>query len=388
MSNLSRGILGLLAFICGPFALFAQPTFETTAQAAIVIDHGTGQVLLAKQADIPLPPASMSKLMTINMVFEALEDGRLSLDTVLPVSPHASSYGGSTMFLDPRDRVSVEDLIRGVIVLSGNDASVVFAEALSPDGTEDGFSDLMTYRAKELGLTHSQFKNASGWPEPGHVMSVRDLARLAQRLIDVFPQYYGYYAETEFLFDGRAPANVRNRNPILRLAIGADGLKTGHTQDAGYGLVGSAVQDGRRVIFVITGIESEKARSIEAERIINWAFRQFAVREVISEGTEITQADVFLGSVKKVPLITADAVEMLVPVVGQDIIEAKVQYNGPLHPPLATGQEVGTLTLNVANMSPVMVPLIIPTDISKAGMLGRVQAAASVFIAKVLGGDA
>ena len=252
-----------MPFVLGLLALPAA-AFETEATAAYVIDHNTGQVLLDINADQPLPPASMSKLMTLNMVFEALEDGRLTLDTILPVSEHAMSYGGSTMFLNTRDRVSVEDLILGVVVLSGNDASAVLAEALSPDGTEAGFATLMTQRARQLGMMNSTFRNSNGWPAEGHVMSARDLGILAERLITEFPQYYTYFALREFEFDGRAPANRFNRNPLLGLGIGADGLKTGHTEEAGYGLVGSAMQGDRRVTFVISGLDSAEARAREA----------------------------------------------------------------------------------------------------------------------------
>jgi len=209
---------------------------ETTARAAMVMDFDTGIVLLAKNEDEALPPASMSKLMTLNMVFEALEDGRLTLDERLPVSEHAMSYGGSTMFLNTRDRVSVEDLIQGVIVLSGNDACAVLAEALG--GTEAEFARRMNERARELGMLNSTFANSNGWPDANQRMSARDLVFLARRLIKDFPQYYHYFSETEFGFDERAPQNRFNRNPLLSLNIGADGLKTGHTAEAGYGLVG------------------------------------------------------------------------------------------------------------------------------------------------------
>ena len=240
-------ILGTIAA-----ALISVPAwaFETRAKAAFVIDQTTGTVLLTKNADDALPPASMSKLMTLYMAFEAVRDGRLSMEEKLPVSQHAMSYGGSTMFLDTTDRVRVEDLLRGIIVLSGNDACAVIAEALSPDGTEAGFARYMTKRAQELGMENASFANSNGWPAAGHRMSMRDLGILAERLIEDFPQYYPLFAEKEFAFDGRAPSNTRNRNPLLGLGIGADGLKTGHTSEAGYGLVGSAVQGDRRVILI------------------------------------------------------------------------------------------------------------------------------------------
>ena len=225
---------------------------DLSARAAYVVDFESGTVLLSKNAETPLPPASMSKLMTLLMTFEALDDGRLSISQKLPVSEHAMSYGGSTMFLDTTDRVSVEDLLRGIIVLSGNDACAVLAEALSPDGTEAGFARMMTERGKQIGLTASTFANSNGWPAAGHRMSMRDLVIISSLLIENYPQYYSLFSEKEFKFDGRAPANTQNRNPLLGLGIGADGLKTGHTNEAGYGLVGSAVQGDRRVVLALS----------------------------------------------------------------------------------------------------------------------------------------
>jgi len=227
----------MLARLTAVFIFFAGAAsaqiFDTRAEAAYVIDQRTGTVLLSKNAEEPLPPASMSKLMTLLMTFEAIQRGTLSIDEELPVSSYAASLGGSTMFLDTRDRVSVEDLIRGIIVLSGNDACVVLAEELSPDGTEAGFARMMTARARELGMEHSTFQNSTGWPAAGHRMSMKDLAIVADHLIKDFPTFYPLFAEQVFEFDGRAPSNTRNRNPILGRIPGADGLKTGHTQEAG-----------------------------------------------------------------------------------------------------------------------------------------------------------
>ncbi|MBM2577522.1 D-alanyl-D-alanine carboxypeptidase [Jannaschia sp. Os4] len=358
--------------------------FQTSASSAIVVDHNTGQVLLSKNADIPLPPASMSKLMTLNMTFEALKDGRLSLDTELPVSAEAAAYGGSTMFLDPRDRVTVEDLIRGVVVLSGNDATVVLGEALSPDGTEDGFARLMTERARELGMMNSTFMNASGWPEPGHVMSMEDLAILAERLITEFPEYYAYFDEREFAFDGRSPSNRFNRNPLLRLDIGADGLKTGHTQEAGYGLVGSAVQGDRRVTFVISGLQSEAARAEEAERLVNWAFRQFAEATILDDGAAVVDADVWMGEAATVPLVPAEAVTLLLPVTGREALSGEVTFEGPLAAPIEAGTQVGTLTLTHPGVPPQEVALLAGADVPKAGPVRRLQVAGGAVLADLL----
>ena len=280
-------LLTVLAFCLASLAALPAQAFDTSARAAYVLDQTTGTVLLSKNADEPLPPASMSKLMTLYVAFEAIRDGRLSLDERLPVSSHAMSYKGSTMFLDTTDRVRVEDLLRGIIVLSGNDACVVIAEALSPDGTEAGFARFMTRRARQLGMDNSTFMNSNGWPQAGHMMSVHDLAILAQHIIEDFPEFYPMFAETEFKFDGRAPQNVRNRNPLLSLQIGADGLKTGHTSEAGYGLVGSAKQDDRRVIFVITGLDSTQSRRVMAMRFAISTRRTEAVTRLMARFCEV-----------------------------------------------------------------------------------------------------
>ena len=276
-------VLVVLSLI-GPVA-----AIETKAKTGFIVDYSTGMVLLEKNADQPVPPASMSKLMTLYIAFEFIRSGRLSLSEKLRVSKHAASYGGSTMFLDTSDRVTVEDLLRGIIVLSGNDACVVIAEALSPDGTEAGFARMMTKRAKQIGLTNSIFKNSNGWPAEGHVMSMRDLVLLAGLMVSEFPEFYPMFSEATFEFDGRAPANTRNRNPLLGLGIGADGLKTGHTSEAGYGLVGSAQQGDRRVVFALSGMSSVQERAEEAEAAVNWAFRQFTKKAFAEKGTRIAE---------------------------------------------------------------------------------------------------
>lgn len=367
-------------------AALAQ-VFTTDATAAYVIDHNTGQVLLEHNADTALPPASMSKLMTLAMAFDALADGRLTLSTVLPVSQHCMDYGGSTMFLTTRDRVSVEDLIRGVVVLSGNDASCVLGEALSPDGTEPGFAQFMTARARQLGMENSSFANASGWPAPGHVMSMRDLGTLAEYLISEHAQYYPYFAEREFGFDGRAPDNRFNRNPLLPMNIGADGLKTGHTEEAGYGLVGSAVQGDRRVTFVITGLGSSEARADEAERIVNWAFRQFTMREVVSAGRVLARADVYLGDRPSVGLVIENDVELLLPaLLGTDGISAEAQFNGPLTAPVLSGTQVGELIITGDAIEEMRVPLVTAEDVPAGGFMVRMRTAADIVMDQVLGG--
>lgn len=362
---------------------FPATAFENRAEAGFVIDQTTGTILFSKRADEALPPASMSKLMTLYMAFEAVRDGRLSMEEKLPVSQHAMNYGGSTMFLDTTDRVKVSDLIRGIIVLSGNDACAVIAETLSPDGTEAGFARQMTLRARQLGMTSSTFANSNGWPAPGHRMSMRDLALLANRLITDFPDFYPMFAETEFPFDGRAPQNVRNRNPLLRLGVGADGLKTGHTQEAGYGLVGSAKQGQRRIIFAVTGMDSAKERSEVSEQIVSWAFRQFSSKTVLRGGKRVAEADVWMGDVPRVGLVSNEDIDVLVPVSAGNNVTAEVVYNGPIQAPIAQGDEIAELVITAGDLPPVRVPLVAETDVTAGGFTVRMRTATSVLFQSI-----
>jgi len=353
--------------------------FETKATAAYIYDQTTDTVLLSKNADLPLPPASMSKLMTLYMAFEAVANGRLDINEELSVSTEAASYGGSSMFLDTTDRVRVEDLLRGVIVLSGNDASAVLAEALSPDGTEAGFARMMTDRARQLGMMNSTFVNSNGWPAAGHRMSMEDLGILANRLILDFPTFYPLFAETEFEFDGRVPANSRNRNPVLSMGIGADGLKTGRTDEAGFGMVGSAKQGDRRIIFVVTGMESREQRAEEAQKIINWAFRQFAQEDVAQAETRIATADVWMGDMPTVGLTVAEDVSLLVPILNQGQIDAQVVYNGPIEAPIAAGQQLGELVVALDGLPEKRIPLVADADVPRGGFAMRMRTAALVL---------
>ena len=375
-----------LALSCA-LALPAQ-AFDTTARAAYVLDQSTGTVLLSKNASEPLPPASMSKLMTLYVTFEAIREGRLTLDERLPVSEHAMSYKGSTMFLDTLDKVRVEDLLRGIIVLSGNDACVVLAEALSPDGTEAGFARYMTKRGQEMGMENSTFMNSNGWPQAGHRMSVKDLAILANRLITDFPEFYPLFAETEFEFDGRAPSNTRNRNPLLTQGIGADGLKTGHTAEAGYGLVGSAKQDDRRVIFVVTGIETQRKRAEETAAIVNWSFRQFAPTTIAKAGETIAQARVWMGREQSVSLVPATDATILLPILGSQNLAAEVVYNGPVPAPIEEGQELAELVIKPEELPEIRLPLVAANAVPSGGFLIRVRTAAQTLFTRFTQGPA
>jgi len=362
----------------------ANAAYDTQARAAFIYDLTTDTVLFEKMADVPLPPASMSKLMTLNMLFEALRDGRVTLETRFAVTSRAKNMGGSTMFLIESDRPTVEELIQGIVVLSGNDACVVVAEGLA--GTEDAFARLMNDRAVALGMNNSTFTNASGWPNPNHRMSMRDLGLLAARLITEFPEYYGYFGQAEYRFDGRAPDNRFNRNPLLKLGIGVDGLKTGHTSEAGYGLVGSAAQGTRRVVFVLSGLASEKDRAEEAERMVNWAFRQFVQKTVITGGTEIGRADVWMGDQQEIGLIVARDASLLLPALERDVLAGEVVYRSPIEAPISQGQEVAELVLTLKDLPDVHIPLVSDRTVARGGILTRLRTAAIVLYRRYVGG--
>ena len=351
---------------------------ETKAKSALVLDFNSGVVLFEKNADESRPPASMSKLMTLFMVFEALEDGRLTLDERLPVSEFAMSYGGSTMFLNTRDKVRVEDLVRGIIVLSGNDACVVLAEALA--GSEAEFARAMTARAQKMGMTQSTFGNSNGWPHPNQRMSARDLVILAETLIRDFPEFYNYFSEREFAFDGRSPANKNNRNPLLKLDIGADGLKTGHTTEAGYGVVGSAKKNGRRIVLMISGLESEADRAREAEKLVNWAFRQFIEKKILETGEKVGSIEIWLGKERSVDLEVENDLTLLLPVGVGDILSARIETRSPIEAPVEKGQKLGTLIIEVPGMPDTELPVLAAVSVERSGLLSKFKLSASVLM--------
>ncbi|MCC5985526.1 MAG: D-alanyl-D-alanine carboxypeptidase [Rhodobacteraceae bacterium] len=373
----------LVAFsLCGSDAR-AQTGFETRATAAYVIDLNSGTVLLDKNSDEPLPPASMSKLMTLTMLFEAIDDGRMSLDTPFTVSERAHRMGGSRMFLETRHRPTAEDLIRGITVLSGNDATVAVAEGLA--GTEEAFATMATRRARDLGMENTTIANSSGWPHPDHRMSMRDLAILAEHIITEFPQYYPYLAEREFTWNNITQSN---RVPLLGAGVGLDGLKTGFTSEAGYSLTGSAQQGDRRIIFAFAGLDSERERAEEAERIINWAFRQFTEATVARAGSTLAEAPVWMGTTDKVPLTLAEDLRILIPAIAQRDISAEAVFDAPVPAPVQAGQQVGELVVRVPEMDDRRVPLIAGAAVPEGGFLTRVEAAANVLIRDLRRGQA
>jgi len=354
--------------------------FEAEAKAAHVVDHATGMVLLTKNADTPLPPASMSKLMTLYMLFEAIRDGRVTTETEFLVSAEAQAMGGSRMFVEAGTRVPVDALIHGIIVQSGNDACVVVAEGLA--GTEAEFAKQMTARARELGLENTTLKNSSGWPETDHLMSTADLVTLSQRIIDEFPEYYGYFAETEYTWND---ITQQNRNPLLPLGIGADGLKTGHTSEAGYGLVGSAVQNGQRIVFALAGLETAAQRRAEARALVTWAYNSFDTVKFFSEGDVAAEAEVWLGEAPLVPLVAPRDLQMLVPRELRDQAQARVVYDGPIEAPITAGQPVGALVVTLPDRPDVRFDLAAGADVPRGGLITRITAAARLTRDRAVG---
>ena len=352
---------------------------ETSARQAILVDMTTGSVLFEKNADELMPPASMSKIMTLYMAFERLRDGSLSPDDTFLVSAKAWRKGGSKMFVEVDKRVRVEDLLRGVIISSGNDAAIVLAEGLA--GTEGLFAEEMTRRAREIGLEHSVFKNATGWPDPEHLMTARDLAILAQRTIEDFPGLYPYYAETTFTYSG---IRQENRNPLLNKRTGADGLKTGHTEASGYGLTASVERDGRRLILVVNGLAGERERTTESARLIEWGFREFDTYALFKAGEVVEEAEVWLGEAARVPLVVASDVVVILPRKARVEMTVAARYEGPIPAPIEAGAQVAKLVVSAPGIQPVEFPLVAGAGVERLGLFGRLGATINYLLWGVL----
>ncbi|MBT3810618.1 MAG: D-alanyl-D-alanine carboxypeptidase [Rhodospirillaceae bacterium] len=359
----------------------APPTFQTTARQAVLIDFDTGAVLFEKNSDAPMFPASMSKIMTSVLVFDELRAGRLQLDSTFRVSEKAWRMGGSKMFVGVNDEIEIEDLLRGVIVQSGNDASIVIAEGIA--GSEEAFAEQMTARATEIGLTGTQFRNATGWPDPEHFTTARDLAMLAMFLIREYPEFYGLYSEREFTYgkslDGK-PITQGNRNPLLYKAVGADGLKTGHTEAAGFGLTASAVRNDRRLVMVINGLNSVRARSSESERLLNWGFRVFDNYRLFEAGETVEEAKVWLGDAGFVPLVIEDALAVTIPKSSRRGMRVKVLYESPLPAPISAGVEVARIEVTAPDMEPISRPLKTAGEVGQLAFFGRITSAINFII--------
>jgi D-alanyl-D-alanine carboxypeptidase (penicillin-binding protein 5/6) len=358
---------------------FSQPvaaqTIETAARQAIITDFASGAVMMEKNADELMVPSSMSKLMTVYMVFDKLKTGAWKPTDRLPVSEtvwkkHVKS-GGSLMFLPLNSTASVEDLLKGVVIQSGNDACSVLAEAYS--GSEEAFGEEATRRSRQLGLTLSTFKNASGWPEPGHMMTARDLSVLSRHLIADFPEYYPLFSQMDFVFNG---IKQGNRNPLLYNTPGADGLKTGHTEAAGYGLAASLKRNNRRIIMVLNGMASMKERAEEARRLAEWAFREWETYPLFKAGEIVVpDAEVWLGEALTVPLAAKGSLEVTLARKSRAEMKVTTMYTGPIPAPIKVGDELGKIVVTAPGMKPVEIPLVATAAVEKLGFSGRISTA-------------
>ena len=382
------GVAAILACAVGCAAAAPNPVsgpkssegYQTAAAHAILIEADSGSVLFEKAADDLIPPASLSKLMTQEVVFNEIRQGRLKPATEFIVSTNAWRRGGapshtSSMFIPIHSKVSVDDLLHGAIIQSANDACIALAEGIS--GNESAFAELMTKRARELGLTKSTFGNSTGLPDPRQLMTSRELAKLARHIIETYPEYYKYYGEREFTWN-----KIRqfNRNPLLALNIGADGLKTGFTKEAGYGLVGSAVQNGLRLIVVVNGLRSEKERADEAKKMLDWGFHNFQSGLLFAQGQEIAQAKLYGGAKGHVPLTARKEVRLMVPRGSRDKIIARVVYSGPVPAPVQEGQNIGTLKVWRGESVVLEVPLQAAESVGTGSMPGRAFDAATELV--------
>lgn len=375
MRFLRSCLSGLCAAAAFAGAAFAEVT--TKAPYAVIMDYETGAVLFEKNADTPTHPSSMSKLMTAAIVFERLKSGQLKLSDEFPVSAKAWKMEGSKMWTRVDTKIPLEALLNGIIVQSGNDACVVVAEAIA--GSEEAFADLMTKKAREWGLANSTFANSTGWPDDNHKMSTRDLALLARKIIRDYPEYYAYYARKEFTWEKiRQP----NRNPLLYSFKGADGLKTGHTEAAGYGLVGSAELDGQRRIIVVNGLSSEKERAAETERLMRIAFNDFTKRTLFEAGAIAGDALVFAGKSASVPLAAGEPISMIISRADAASLSAKVIYEGPVEAPIEKGQQIGVLRITQGSSEAREFPLYASEEVKAVGPLGRIGLAARAIFGK------
>ena len=358
------------------------PPFETPAKVAYLIDLSSGAVLLAKNADQRMPPASMAKMMTTNVAFELIKKGDLKLDKMCTVRPETwqkwhGPQAGSTMFLSPNEQVSVENLLHGIVTLSGNDASVVLAECIA--GTEQAFAAQMTELGKQMGLTNSRFCNSNGWPDEGCTyVTARDLATLARATVERHPKLYKYfYSKPSFTWGktmGSGQAITQgNRNPILGKVQGADGLKTGHTDEAGYGFTGSAEQNGRRLIEVVAGLDSWNQRVQESTRLMEWGFNAWQAKPLFKSGQQVGTAQVQLGSESEVRLVAPRDLAVTVPAgLSGGSIKTKVRYQGPIAAPIAKGQHVADLVILTGDTGEQIVPLVAGEEVESAGFFGRI----------------
>jgi D-alanyl-D-alanine carboxypeptidase (penicillin-binding protein 5/6) len=377
-------IFGLVSIAIALPAAAAAPPFDTAAQVAFMKDLSSGAVLYAKDADRRIPPASMAKMMTTHIAFNLLKQGKLKPDQLCQVRPETwqrwhGPAAGSTMFLSPGEQVSVRNLLHGIVTLSGNDASVVMAECIA--GTEPAFAALMNAEAKRLGMMNSNFGNSNGWPDEGITFTTaRDLARLAEATIETTPELYKeFYSQTQFTWGKTLgagnPITQGNRNPLLGRVQGADGLKTGHTDEAGYGFTGSAQQNGRRIVMVVAGLGSFNQRIEESVKFMDWGFRAWKAQPLFQAGKKVGEAQVQLGSESTVDLVAPRNLAVTVPAgIISGNMRVKVVYNGPLKAPIKQGQHVADLVVQTADSPPQVMPLVAAAAVDEAGFFGRIWA--------------
>ena len=371
---MKKYLLASLPLIALSSIVVAAPNFDTKAPIAYMTDLSSGAVLYEKNADKQIPPASMAKMMTVYVAFDLINKGKLKLDDKFRVNEETWkkwNNQGSTMFLGVGDQVSVSDLLHGIVTLSGNDACVVLADGIA--GSEEAFVGLMNKRAKELGMSNSQFGNSNGWPDEGRTkVTARDLAKLGSATVNNFPKLYdAFYGQDEFSWNGITQSN---RNPLMGKVAGSDGLKTGHTEEAGYGFTGSAEQKGRRLISVLAGLDSYGGRIEESVKFMNWGFNAWEPKKLFEKGTKIQTAEVQLGDSSSVSLITAKDIFATLPKGSDGEMTMKVTYDGPIKAPIVKGQPVATLIVTIADAGQQSVPLIAGEGVGEAGFFDRVWA--------------
>ena len=373
MKKILLAISALLTLSSPAWALEPPTTMATQAYA---MDYDTGATLYDKDGDVKMPTSSMSKVMTSMVVFDAIKNGTISLDQELPVSQKAWSTQGSKTFVDINKPAKVEDMIRGMIIQSGNDACIVLAEGIA--GTEESFAELLNKKAAELGMKNSHFVDASGLPDPNHYSTPHDLAIMARHLISDYPDEYKIYSEKEFTYN-----NIKqgNRNPLLYSYPGTDGVKTGHAEEAGYGVIGSAVMNGRRVILVINGTKSMQERADESRKLMDWTLRNFKNVDVAKKGQTYAEADVVLGLSTKVPLTVANNVKMTLPQMGGDV-KVQATYSTPLKAPVKAGETVGKLVVTIPNLPVQEIPLITAAPVEEKGFFARTM---EKFLIRIVG---
>ena len=376
----------LLSFMTVGSAISKAAEIDSSAEFAFVTDFGSGKVLMEKQPDALMKPASMAKIMTVYIAFERIADGSLSLDDTFLISEKAWRKGGSKTFVEVGKEVSVRDLLYGVVVQSGNDAAIAIAEGIS--GTEEGFAEEMNYVARKLGMENTVFRNSTGWPHLEQHTTARDLNILATALIrefpaDKYPELYPMFAEKDFTYNG---IKQGNRNPLVYGTQGADGLKTGHTAESGYGLVGSAHRDGQRVVMVLNGMKSMKQRSSESRRLIDLMFREFKLYRFYDKGQPVDRANVWLGTKNKIDLVLEEPLHLVMARSDRRKMKVSVNWNDPVPAPITAGQAIGTLVLELPS-GKTTYPLLAAENVDGLGMFDRVGEALKYLIFGAGAGD-